>query len=318
MKIEDIKLRLDMAEAKLLKTEQTIARLEKQRDNKKERLMQLGVDPLLVDLNDIRNNLAAYLAYTDYQDKMESIENNTKKAGEIRSSINQYRAQLNHEMARDAFIQNDVPQIIRDFFESWQENAYISVQMRYESYQELKKQLTVDLREARIEAISTLPEYERYRERKSPSEMSDYELSGVYPLKPMDNFLKARNLDSRSIAQRKQAAAGPFVTKMLQLRTPEERAEWLTKELEAEKRERILDLSDRVGKIVGRITDATNLHLQNGEICGIIIGEQVAATIQTVGAGGHTIQCFHYRTLVKEVEVPQEVPEDDEDFDMEM
>ncbi len=323
MRIEDIKLRIVAAEAKMAKAEQTIIRLEKQRSNKLDRLLQMGVDPRIMDINDVRNNEEAFWTYCEYQDKGESISNNIAKIEEIKASITKYQEQLNTELAREAFLRNDVPQTIRDFFEMWKSNAYQYIQARYDSYQDFKVKLAQELRAARIEAVQTLPEYERLRAMKSPELLSDYELSGVYPIPPMDRFLKERHLDSRSIARRKQDAAGPYVTAMLKLRTPEERAEWLEKELEAEKRERILELCDRVGKIVGKITDSTNLSLQNGEICGIIIGEQGAASIQTIGAGGHTIQCFHYRTLVHEVDAQMYVydsndSEYEEDCDMEM
>lgn len=321
MTLEDIKLKLDMAEQKLIKLEQTIARLEKQRDKKLDCLQKLGIDPMLVDIGDIKqSNFEIYSTYTDYTDKLESLKTHRAKADEIRAQAKHYEAALNHEMARDAFIRNEVPQVILDFFDDWERNAYIAIQNRYDAYQALKQQLTADLREARVAAISALPEYEELRSRRNPSEMSDYELANVRPYKPVEAFLRERSLDYRSIAQRKQAAAGPYVAKMLQFRTPEEQARWLAKTLAAEKRERILDLSDRVGAIVGRITDASGLHLQNGEICGTIIGAQGAASIQTIGAGGYNIQCFHYRTLIREVEIPQHVPEteDEEDCDLEM
>lgn len=320
MTLENIKLKLDMAEQKLIKLEQTIARLEKQRDKKLDCLQKLGVDPMLVDIGDIHGNFDIYSIYMDYTDKLESLKSHRAKADEIRAQARRYEAELNHEMARDAFIRNEVPQIILDFIDDWERNAYIAIQNRYDAYQALKQQLAADLREARIAAISALPEYEELRSRRNPSEMSDYDLANVRPYKPVEAFLRERSLDYRSIAQRKQAAAGPYVAKMLQFRTPEEQARWLTKALAAEKRERILDLSDRVGEIVGRITNAAGLRLQNGEICGTIIGEQGAASIQTIGAGGYNIQCFHYRTLIREVEIPQHVPEteEEEDCDLEM
>ena len=86
----------------------------------------------------------------------------------------------------------------------------------------------------------------------------------------------------------------------------------------------MLDLAQRIGEKVGRIADATGLHIQNGEIAGVIYGENGSATIQTIGAGGHNIQRFHFRTLVHELEQYEvkaqgEQPEQEEDGDeMEM
>ena len=68
---------------------------------------------------------------------------------------------------------------------------------------------------------------------------------------------------------------------------------------------------NRVTKVTGTITDASNLHLENGDINGIIIGERDKAKVQTISAGGyndHIIldsgrrgQCFHYRVLINPI-----------------
>jgi hypothetical protein len=56
----------------------------------------------------------------------------------------------------------------------------------------------------------------------------------------------------------------------------------------------------RVKEKVGEITDAAGLHIgMNGEINGLVVGVKGSATINTILAGGHNIQCLHYRVLVK-------------------
>ena len=56
---------------------------------------------------------------------------------------------------------------------------------------------------------------------------------------------------------------------------------------------------ERTNQIVGTITDATNLHVGNkGDLNGYIIGTKGTAKVQTIGAGGYNIQCFHFRTLI--------------------
>lgn len=54
------------------------------------------------------------------------------------------------------------------------------------------------------------------------------------------------------------------------------------------------------------------MHVQNGEIAGVIYGENGSATIQTIGAGGYNIQRFHFRTLVHELEQYQAQEQDDQ------
>ena len=59
-------------------------------------------------------------------------------------------------------------------------------------------------------------------------------------------------------------------------------------------------LISRVEKKVGKIQDASGLYLGvDGEINGYIKGEKAAVEVRTIYAGGHNIQCLHYRVLVK-------------------
>lgn len=56
---------------------------------------------------------------------------------------------------------------------------------------------------------------------------------------------------------------------------------------------------ERTNKIVGQITDASNLRIgEKGELNGIICGTRGNAYVNTIGAGGYNIQCFHFRTLI--------------------
>lgn len=62
------------------------------------------------------------------------------------------------------------------------------------------------------------------------------------------------------------------------------------------------NIIERTNEIVGTITDATGLRVgYKGELDGFILGERGKAKVQTIGAGGYNIQCFHFRILVHEV-----------------
>ena len=77
--------------------------------------------------------------------------------------------------------------------------------------------------------------------------------------------------------------------------------EKLTKHLKREAEAKYDDIINRTNKIVGTITDATHLHIGvKGDLEGYIIGDYGKAHVQTIGAGGYNVQCFHFRTLVKE------------------
>jgi hypothetical protein len=59
---------------------------------------------------------------------------------------------------------------------------------------------------------------------------------------------------------------------------------------------------ERTNEIVGQITDASNLKVgAKGDLNGYIIGTKGIAKVQTIGAGGYNIQCFHFRTLINEM-----------------
>jgi muconolactone delta-isomerase len=59
---------------------------------------------------------------------------------------------------------------------------------------------------------------------------------------------------------------------------------------------------ERTNHIVGTITDASNLKIgAKGDLNGFIIGDRGTAKVQTIGAGGYNIQCFHFRTLINEM-----------------
>lgn len=75
----------------------------------------------------------------------------------------------------------------------------------------------------------------------------------------------------------------------------------MARAMEEEKRAKLLDLIGRIMSTVGTITDAAALRIgPEGDINGYIEGTEGKAKIQTIGAGGYNIQCFHFRTLIHE------------------
>lgn len=61
-------------------------------------------------------------------------------------------------------------------------------------------------------------------------------------------------------------------------------------------------LVNRCKSVIGAIVDAKALRVSgNGELNGYIDGTNGRCKIETIGAGGYNIQCFHFRVLVKKV-----------------
>ncbi len=76
----------------------------------------------------------------------------------------------------------------------------------------------------------------------------------------------------------------------------------MRKDIAAEKDRKYDDLLNRVIAITGSITDANGLHVGlKGDLDGVVKGEKGIAEVNTIGAGGYAIQCYHHRTLVKKI-----------------
>ena len=81
--------------------------------------------------------------------------------------------------------------------------------------------------------------------------------------------------------------------------TMEEALNKLEKDLTNEWNHKYDFIIERTNAIVGTITDASNLKIgAKGDLNGYIIGTKGVAKVQTIGAGGYNIQCFHFRTLI--------------------
>lgn len=291
---------------------------------KKEREFEKNykLKPELCSEESLRGNDKAFWDFYSIKSKRNDILSVTKRIQESEERIQSLQADLRSAEAQQAFMENQIPDVIKDFFVRWKEDSISFFSNRYEQYQDFTRKLRAEELAARKEAIKTLPEYSQYAERMD--RMSDYDLHNVFPRKPMEDYLKSQSLDYRSISEAKSSFAGQIVSAMCKYNDPEQRRSFLERTIDNEMRSKMLDLAQRIGEKVGRITNASGLHVQNGEIAGVIYGENGSATIQTIGAGGYNIQRFHFRTLVHELEQYEvqgqdEQPEQEEDGDeMEM
>lgn len=92
-------------------------------------------------------------------------------------------------------------------------------------------------------------------------------------------------------------------------RTHEEATAKLKEDLTQEANRKYDFIIERVAAIVGTFTDANSLRVgAKGELNGIIQGDRGACSVQTIGAGGWNVQCYHFRTLIHPIELQKEPP----------
>jgi hypothetical protein len=285
-KIDTLKTKVVKAQETVEKKKATIVRHEKQLAKKVATLEK--VSGRKVDLD----NLDAYKwidgKSTDYyweacdvSSKLSDIKGAKKKLAEAERILAGHQERLDAEQEKDDFINNNIPQVIKDFLEKWKEMAFDWHVKRHESYLEFAKKLEAEAKQAEIDLG-----IEQYRR----------------PTKEQREKLEEMRLDYRSVQARKANYAGAVVLQMCTYRKEEERLAYLDKLLEEDKRAKMVDLINRINHVVGEIQDATGLRIsEKGNLDGIIKGTKADAKIETIGAGGYNIQCFHYRTLVHEI-----------------
>lgn len=235
----------------------------------------------------------------DISYKESDIEGATRKLEDARKILENWQSKLNERISEDDYLEANSPEILKTFLENWKRNAiayYIDKYVRFKAY-------TQDLREkeleARREALRTLPELERCREIYKNREPSEYDLHNLWPRKPVEEFLEKRGLAYEQVQKKIRDFGDGIIFRMRDFQDAAERAEWLEKAMEEERRAKLLDLMTRINKVVGTITDAACLRIgAKGDIEGYVTGTEGRASIETIGAGGYNIQCFHYRTLI--------------------
>lgn len=280
MNIETLKLKVENAKLKVLKCKGTIERHEKQLAKK----IQANSEPYEIKW------------------KQNDIAGANKKLEKAEQILNDWQKKLDLELEKERFLEGNAPKVIKDFLEEWKSNALKWHLKRYEDYQTFKLDLRKEEKDARIECIKITPEYEKYLNKLDNSSVSNIDLLNVLPRKPMSEYLKAKELDWRSIEKRKSNFAGSNVLRMDGIANENDRLHWITNLLENEKKNKMLDLINRINKEVGEITDASELEVTvKGNLDGVIHGVKGSVEVSTIGAGGFNIQCFHYRTLVKKL-----------------
>lgn len=284
--INNLKERVTKAEEKVEKCKKTIERHEKAIVNKIAKLEKI-VGEGIKDFQALKDNArnSEDLGYSSWdvyeiEGKQDDLKGAKRKLEDAERILAGHEERLAVEIEKERFLEGNAPQVIKDFLEEWKEMAYEWHVKRYDDYLRFSKAL-----DKRVE------EFEK--------EIGIQE--SMMPNRTQRVLLEEAELDWRSVGQRKASFAGQAVLKMVEIGDESKRLAWLNKMLEEEKKAKMLDLINRISNVVGTITDAKALTINGGNLNGIIIGEKAKAEVQTITAGGWNIQCWHYRTLVREL-----------------
>lgn len=237
----------------------------------------------------------------DIRIKKSDIESAEDKLEEAKKILANWKEKLDERITSDDYLEANAPEILKEFLENWKQHAIDYYRQKRIRFIEYRKELRAAERAARLEALQTLPSLERSRKLYEGREPSDCDLANLWPRKDVDEFLRERGLDYYQIQKKLQAKGDGIIFRMLEISNEQEREGWLERTMEEEKRAKLLDLIGRIMSTVGTITDASALYIgPEGDINGYIVGTEGKAKIQTIGAGGYNIQCFHFRTLIHE------------------
>lgn len=211
--------------------------------------------------------------YSEYD-----IRVTTRDIEDAQKALDNYRAQLAMETEKD---NSRNVEVILKFLESWKARVRFQYTSGLAEYYEEKQMVR--------EAYGT-PAYEEIRHAFYVKCHGEYE------------YQTYKNPWNGKEGQHKvKVADGEY--EYLRAYTVENTLEGATarleKDLVQEAKRKYDFIIERTNKIVGTITDASNLRIgAKDDLNGYIIGDRGTAKVQTIGAGGYAVQCFHFRTLI--------------------
>lgn len=215
-------------------------------------------------------NEAYNLSY-DLKYAKESVQDTERKIKELTQIRDNWKTRLELQKAKDEEFAN-IPEVVKQFVHNWRVKTEQWIRDHLATYIKIRQEIYVIYEKACDYSNNLTYEQRKELKREYNERYNDLKES-TEPL--------ILNIYSRG----------------------SEKEEFIQKLLDEEERSKILDLIRRVTKVTGTIIDASALRIgeQNGELNGLVIGQEGKAFVETIGAGGYNIQRFHYRVLVKKV-----------------
>lgn len=303
MKIETIKARLQKAEEKAIKINGTLERHNKQLEKKAKVLTNKGID--LNTLDKFQHcKTEAYWDICEYESKQDDIKSNVKKLNEVNKTISDLNELLIIEENKLKEINSISTEILNEFLENWKQkcleyytnlaNEFIALKnkeyeitkeelekVEYEKY-DYKQNVKIMIKEYTAEQIENIlnTECSEYDKRKAKNKIKNNHIrifNTSHFASDMFIITKILDYDIIDIAELNKILDNDVIVK---------------KEM----------FISRIKEVVGNIENLNGLIIGiNGEINGIAEGEKGKAKVETIGAGGYNIQCYHFRVLVNKI-----------------
>ena len=223
--------------------------------------------------------------YSDY-DKRSTL----KELEETKKKLADYEEELQQTQEKEA---SRNVQVIIDFLQGWKEKVIT------EYTKDLKEAFKMKAEVRRLyPSYSTPKDSAEYLEWQEINKEYNERVKGVYSYELCMNPWTKRE---EKYKVKVEDGIWEYIANYLQYSTLEEALDKLNKELDDEMNRKYDFIIERTNKIVGEITDVTNIRIAgNGELNGIITGTRGQAKVTTIIANG-PIRIAHFRVLIKEV-----------------
>lgn len=307
MTLADYEAKIKASEERVEKIKKTIERHKAQRAKKitalDKILSEAGLDLTYEKVKDTSGWYYAYrdqpyyneLSWTssDIEDKDSAIRDNEEKLKKAEEILETWKKKRNSEKAKLQYIEDSIPEVIKQFLLEWKNRIAKYIEAMRESYPADRKHY--------LEEVNKI--YYRYMKEHEEDfswiDLSDYNPDENYRHK-VTSYKHAREIERGTLYMQITAEfEGQYGDPLfIDYKSRKFDTEWLDQKLTEIMNDKLVELMQRVGKVTGRILDA-NLHIEKGDLNGTIYGEDGDAQVTTIGAGGYNIQRYHFRVLVK-------------------
>lgn len=304
MTVKELEAKVQAAEEKVNKCYNTIERHKAQKQKKIDKFNKLGYGTYntidRIAARDMRENGTMtnedYWLLVDIENKDDDIKGATEKWEDAKAVLKNWKEKLGREEAKQQYIADSIPQIIKDFLNEWKEGTIKSYKEVKDGYFNAQKVFKRDYNYLVYDYITE--HSDKYTYIQDNPEVQQFDPNVDYYHICYDAWYAVRKTEDYK--QLEEMYVLPYKEDPTFVHWKYERFDeaWLDKVITQEMNNKLVDLMARVTKVTGTITDATNLKIRNGELNGIIVGERGIANVTTIGAGGYAVQRFHFRTLI--------------------